>query len=110
MPLRSPAVSPRPRESPLRVMRCTRWLRSPSGQAVHRAGGLREHRATRAGADDEEKTMNITVVNRSHRIADAELQTVIRAINRQIAEDFAPHWGLAAPLRLEGRCGRSLDR
>lgn len=39
------------------------------------------------------------------RIDDGEVQTAIRAVNRQIAQDFAPHWGLSATLRLE-RTGR----
>lgn len=52
--------------------------------------------------------MFITVVNRSH-LADNDVQAAIRAINRQLAEDFAPHWGLHATLRLEGRCGRAPD-
>jgi hypothetical protein len=36
-------------------------------------------------------------------VTDAELQHVIRAINRQINEDFAPYWSMSATLRLEGR-------
>lgn len=35
-------------------------------------------------------------------LSDAEIQQGIRAVNRQIAEDFAPHWGLGATLRLDG--------
>jgi hypothetical protein len=51
--------------------------------------------------------MIISVINLSEgKVQDAELQTVIRAINRQIAEDFAPYWGFGARLRLEGRAGR----
>jgi hypothetical protein len=53
--------------------------------------------------------MIITVVNRSQRLADSEVQAAIRAINRQLAEDFAPHWGLHGTLRLEGRFGHAPD-
>jgi hypothetical protein len=42
-------------------------------------------------------------------VSDAELRYAIRAINRQIAEDFAPYWGLSATLRLEGRTNASGD-
>jgi hypothetical protein len=39
--------------------------------------------------------MNISVINHaSGKITDEEVQHVIRAINRQIAEDFAPYWGM----------------
>ena len=46
--------------------------------------------------------MLISVVNRSKKITDEEVQNVIRAINRQIAEDFEPYWSFGATLRLEG--------
>ncbi len=46
--------------------------------------------------------MRISVVNHT-AIPDGEVQTVIRAINRQIAEDFEPAWSMGAELRLEGR-------
>ncbi|HET9235420.1 MAG TPA: hypothetical protein VFP10_14900 [Candidatus Eisenbacteria bacterium] len=37
--------------------------------------------------------MLISIVNHSNgQIADDELQAVIRALNRQIQEDFAPYW------------------
>ncbi|MFN7921549.1 MAG: hypothetical protein U0Q16_15715 [Bryobacteraceae bacterium] len=50
--------------------------------------------------------MIISVINHTNgQIADAELQRVIRAINRQIKEDFEPYWSLGATLRLEGRSG-----
>src|SRR5437870_3727539 len=49
-------------------------------------------------------TMQISVVNHSHgKISDEAIQNAIRATNRQIAEDFAPYWGMPANLRLEGR-------
>lgn len=48
--------------------------------------------------------MIISVINHAHgSISDAELQAVIRGVNRQIAEDFEPYWSLGATLRLEGR-------
>jgi hypothetical protein len=48
--------------------------------------------------------MLISIVNKTKEtVSDEELQRVIRAINRQINEDFAPYWHLHATLRLEGR-------
>jgi hypothetical protein len=48
--------------------------------------------------------MIISIVNHSNgQVTDEELQTVIRAINRQIHDDFAPYWSMSATLRLEGR-------
>jgi hypothetical protein len=49
--------------------------------------------------------MIITVVNMSGKISDAQLHPTIRAINRQIREDFEPYWSLGATLRLEGKTG-----
>ncbi|HJV88891.1 MAG TPA: hypothetical protein VJ623_01190 [Holophagaceae bacterium] len=46
--------------------------------------------------------MRISVVNHT-AIPDGEVQKVIRALNRQIAEDFEPAWSMGAELRLEGR-------
>jgi phospholipase C len=54
--------------------------------------------------------MIISIVNRSASIADAELQRVIRSINRQIAEDFEPYWSFGANLRLEGVIGKDPDK
>jgi len=48
--------------------------------------------------------MIISVVNHSS-VRDDELQAVIRAVNRQIAEDFLPYWSFGATLRLEGKAG-----
>src|SRR5262245_54484778 len=48
----------------------------------------------------------VSVVNRSRRISEEELQRVLRAINRQIAEDFEPYWAFGGRLRLEGAIGR----
>ncbi len=48
--------------------------------------------------------MIISIINHSNGgVSDEELQVVIRAINRQIKEDFAPYWSMSATLRLEGR-------
>jgi hypothetical protein len=49
--------------------------------------------------------MIISVVNFSG-VSDAEVQTVIGAVNRQIADDFEPYWSMGARLRLEGRSGK----
>jgi hypothetical protein len=47
--------------------------------------------------------MVISVVNHTAgRVKDEEAQVAIRAINRQIANDFEPYWSLSAELRLEG--------
>ena len=53
--------------------------------------------------------MIISVVNRSGSISDEELQGVVRAINRQITEDFEPYWSFGAKLRLEGTVGKKPD-
>jgi len=51
--------------------------------------------------------MIISVINLSGgAVRDALLQRAIRAVNRQIAYDFAPYWGFGAELRLEGKTGR----
>lgn len=46
--------------------------------------------------------MVISIVNFTETLADEEVLTAIRAINRQIAEDFQPYWSMGATLRLEG--------
>lgn len=52
--------------------------------------------------------MIISIINLTKgAIADAKLQTAIRAVNRQITDDFTPYWGFGAELRLEGKTGRS---
>lgn len=51
--------------------------------------------------------MLISIVNHSATIVDAKLQPVIRAINRQLRDDFEPYWGRGGQLRLEGRSQRS---
>ena len=54
--------------------------------------------------------MIISIVNQSGSISDAELQTVIRAINRQISDDFLPYWSFGAMLRLEGKVASQPDK
>lgn len=54
--------------------------------------------------------MIISIVNRSRSIADDALQGVVRAINRQIAEDFEPYWSFGARLRLEGKIGKNPEK
>lgn len=51
--------------------------------------------------------MIISIVNYTDTITDSELQSVIRAINRQIAEDFEPYWSFGARLRLEGKASKA---
>lgn len=47
--------------------------------------------------------MIISIINLTRgQIADEELQRAIRAINRQVAQDFEPYWSFGATLRLEG--------
>ena len=46
--------------------------------------------------------MILSVINHTP-IPDAHVQEAIRAINRQIAGDFAPYWSTSATLRLEGK-------
>jgi hypothetical protein len=54
--------------------------------------------------------MIISVINHTAgQVSDEELQFAIRAINRQIKEDFEPYWSLGATLRLEGRSGTQPD-
>jgi hypothetical protein len=51
--------------------------------------------------------MIISVINLSNgALADQALLQAIRAINRQLNEDFAPYWGFGAQLRLEGKTGQ----
>jgi hypothetical protein len=48
--------------------------------------------------------MIISVINHATRdLDDAEVHVGLRAINRQLAEDFGPHQHLQAQLRLEGK-------
>jgi hypothetical protein len=48
--------------------------------------------------------MIISLINFT-TIQDEEVQRTIRAINRQLAEDFEPYWSFGGSLRLEGRAG-----
>lgn len=51
--------------------------------------------------------MIISVINLSDEgVTDEEVQRGIRAVNRQLEEDFAPYWGFGGRLRLEGKTGR----
>jgi hypothetical protein len=51
--------------------------------------------------------MIISLINMSNgAVSDGDLQTAIRAVNRQIREDFEPYWGFGARLRLEGKSGQ----
>lgn len=48
--------------------------------------------------------MIISVINHTNgQLRDEEVQVALRAINRQISEDFEPYWSLGARLRLEGK-------
>ena len=50
--------------------------------------------------------MIISIINHTNgQLTDEEVQAAIRAINRQIKEDFEPYWSLGATLRLEGKAG-----
>src|SRR5262245_55463103 len=54
--------------------------------------------------------MIISVINLSGgAISDHQLHRAIRAVNRQIEEDFKPYWGFGARLRLEGKTGAKKD-
>jgi hypothetical protein len=46
--------------------------------------------------------MVISIVNFTDTLTDEDVQRVIRAINRQVAQDFEPYWSMGATLRLEG--------
>lgn len=52
--------------------------------------------------------MLISVINHT-KIHDEEVQAVLRAVNRQLAEDFEPYWSFGAQLRLEGIAGAKPD-
>jgi len=50
--------------------------------------------------------MIISIINFTNgKIKDEEVHAAVRAINRQLAEDFEPYWSFGAQLRLEGRTG-----
>ena len=51
--------------------------------------------------------MFVSVVNFTDgKLKDAEVLAALRAVNRQIAGDFAPYWSFGAELRLEGPVGK----
>jgi hypothetical protein len=53
----------------------------------------------------------ISLVNHTDAtVPDAKVQEAVRAINRQLQEDFRPYWGIDARLRLEGRSGLQPDQ
>ena len=52
--------------------------------------------------------MIVSVKNHS-RIPDEEVLAALRAVNRQIAEDFEPYWDLGATLRLAAPGSRRLE-
>jgi hypothetical protein len=50
--------------------------------------------------------MIISVINHTNgKISDEDVQLALRAINRQVKQDFEPYWSLGATLRLEGKAG-----
>lgn len=54
--------------------------------------------------------MIISVINHTNgQISDEELHVAVRAINRQVRDDFCPYWSLGATLRIEGRSEASPD-
>ncbi|MCP9450219.1 MAG: hypothetical protein NNA21_09185 [Nitrospira sp.] len=51
--------------------------------------------------------MIISIINHTNgKVSDEDVQEAIRAINRQIREDYEPYWHIGAELRLEGRSGK----
>lgn len=54
--------------------------------------------------------MIITLVNRSKSLSDEDILNALRAINRQIKEDFEPYWSFGATLRLEGAVGKNVNK
>lgn len=54
--------------------------------------------------------MIISVINHTNGLLkDEDVHAAIRAINRQIKEDFEPYWSLGAQLRLEGKAGKRIQ-
>ncbi len=51
--------------------------------------------------------MRISVINLAQSLQPDVVRDAIRAINRQIAEDFQPYWHMSADLRLDGGDGDS---
>jgi hypothetical protein len=51
--------------------------------------------------------MIVSVINlATGKLTDESVQAAIRAVNRQIIQDFVPYWGFGAQLRLEGKSNR----
>jgi hypothetical protein len=50
--------------------------------------------------------MIISVINYTAGLSDQVVQEAIRAVNRQVADDFFSYWGFGAQLRLEGKSNR----
>ena len=51
--------------------------------------------------------MVISIINCTDgTLSDEEIMQAIRAINRQIKQDFEPYWSFGASLRLEGLSGK----
>ncbi|TKB65951.1 MAG: hypothetical protein E8D52_16315 [Nitrospira sp.] len=51
--------------------------------------------------------MLISVINHTNgKILDEHVQVALRAINRQIREDYEPYWHIGGELRLEGKSGK----
>ncbi len=51
----------------------------------------------------------IIVVKNHSKVPDTDVLAAIRAVNRQIVEDFSPYWDLTGTLRLADRKGQVLD-
>src|SRR6187401_1206700 len=67
-------------------------------------------RTNRRGSGFGGRAMVISVVNHTKgKLSDEQVQEGIRAVNRQMAHDFKPHWHVAAELRLEGAIGGAPD-
>src|SRR5262245_32428194 len=52
--------------------------------------------------------MIITVINHT-TMQDQDVQATLRAVNRQLEEDFEPYWSFGGSLRLEGPAGARPD-
>jgi hypothetical protein len=59
---------------------------------------------------ETDASMIISIINHSNgKLKDKDIQTVIRAINRQLREDFYPYWSIGGTLRLEGKSATKPD-
>jgi hypothetical protein len=54
--------------------------------------------------------MQIAVINLSTRVDESAIYAAIRAVNRQIENDFAPYWHVHGSLRLEGKIGTQASK